>query len=195
MKQGRAKAYLKGTRRYNWTGKIPMEKLLRSRKGQQWDKIYSEFSKEFKHGTEAGNRFFDTLKWEVKTGCWKGADSGTIFDEKGQEVHGWFVNPMNGCLDFKELPKRKKETKPLTEIKLADGSYYKKEDGIWYHMKYGKEKISYSNEYPCIQKRQLTSHQLKAAGIHNDSKEDQDKAKEDRKKREKDLYLSGLYYP
>src|ERR1700722_3849987 len=98
MKPGRSKEYLKGTRRHRWSGEIPLDKLLRSRKGQNWDKIFSEFSQEFQHGTRAGNLFFSSLKREVATGCWKGTDSGTIYDERGLEVFGWYVHPLSNCL-------------------------------------------------------------------------------------------------
>lgn len=189
MKEGRSKAYLKGTRRHQWTGKIPMEKLLRSHVGKNWDKIYQDFSKEFKHGTRAGDLFYNCLEWKVSTKCWKGAETGTIYDSKGTEVFGFYVHPLSNCLEFKPDPIRKKVSKPLTEISLADGTKFEKLDGIWYHTKYKEGLYGPEREY----KRQLNAHELKAANLHNDSLEDQLKAKEERKKREKQLYLLGQF--
>lgn len=193
MKQGRSKDYLKGTRRGRGPQSMPVDKLLRSKIGKNWDTIYKEFSEEFKHGTLVGDRFFESVGWQVALNCWKGADSGTIYDSKGVEVFGWFVHPLSNCLEFKKTPVRKTEPKPLTEIKLNDGSRYEKTFGIWYHVTYSTQKSVYSGEYPISKKRQLSAHELKRVGVHNDSLEDQLEAKEEQKKKDK-LLKMGIWH-
>lgn len=189
MREGRSREYLKTTRRHG-KAQIPMEKLLRSRIGQHWDKIYSEFSAEFDKGTEAGRKFFRNLEWEVETKCWKGADTGTIYTSKGVEAFGFYVHPMSGCLEFKATTPKPKKIKPLTRIPLSANQEYQKMDGIWYYLEWTTEASYYGNTETIIMgvKRQLNSHELKKLNIHNEGIDEQKRLKEERKKKEREAY-------
>lgn len=189
MREGRSKEYLKTTRRRG-KAQLPMKKFLNARIGQHWDKIYSEISAEFDKRTRAGKEFFDNLEWNVETKCWKGAESGKIYDARGIEVSGFYVHPMSGCLEFKVIPPRPKKIKPLTHIPLSQNQEYEKIDGIWYYLEWTTENNYYGGGATRVigVKRQLNSHELKKLNLHNEGLEEQKRLKDERKKKEREAY-------
>ena len=101
MREGRSKEFKDGTRRHG-KYRFRIDKFLRSKVGQHWDKVYAEICKEFKKGSVERDEFMRQLEWQVETKCWKGAESGKIFDSKGEEVFGFYVHPLSGCLQYKK---------------------------------------------------------------------------------------------
>ena len=134
------------------------------------------------------------LKWEVETKCWKGAESGTIYDAKGSQIYGFYVNPMDGRLVYKKEPtkadrrawwKKNEEDKPVVFIKIDADTAYEKVNGCWFFVKYKKndyynpfaklnpnysknEKEIFSREWTTYERKQLNSKELKAAELVND---------------------------
>jgi hypothetical protein len=206
MNEGIRKEYLDGTRRHGCV-RFPVEKFLRSRLGQLWSEVHSELSKEFDRRTYAGYRFwrsFDGQHWwshqDVATGCWIGAETGTIYNSLDKRVEGFYVHPFTGLLCHQD-PKIKIPTPPYPveriiiehhDIKIATwkecgvfyGRAYEKLEGIWYYTEYRQNdyyypygyRFPYSEEKPYTvidkSKRQLSRKELRKINATNNTPEE-----------------------
>lgn len=170
-----------------------MEKFLRSRVGQPWDKIFSEIAQEFKKRNLERHEMERSLAHYVEMNCWKGAESGKIYNSKGVELSAqpiykrdqFYVHPLSKCLAIILYKKKKKDDKPKDFIKIDETRAYEKTNGCWFLVTYKKneyyaewmkyrpdltqvEKDIYSREYTTSERKQLSSKELKQAGLVND---------------------------
>ncbi len=191
MRRGRAKEYLKGTRRHG-AYRFPMTKFLFSRIGQLWDEVHSELSSEFDRRTYAGYAFWRNFgRWhsDVATKCWIGAETGTIYNSGNgysidTPVEGFYVDPSSGmlCYQKREIDPKKKP-KPIVKIRIDDYNGFEKIEGIWFRLKYRLNPYylqsshfiyHHADKFEMVysSKRQISTKELRALNIKNDDASD-----------------------
>lgn len=211
MRHGISKEYARGTRRYRWCGRFPMEKFLQSRLGEKWSDVHKEMSEEFDRRTYSGYLFwrYEFGKWQgsIAVNCWIGAETGTVYNNghRGEErVDGFYVHPFTGIICHQApLPPLQRVKGECTRIVLNDRTAYEKIEGIWYFTKYRKEEKSYAyypftpysyRSYTVLSKRQLNSETLRKNNLTNNNPEEivEIKKELERKRQEQEARMDAL---
>jgi hypothetical protein len=198
MNRGARKEYLDGTRRHG-SPRFPLANFFHSRVGRNWDEVHSELSKEFDRRTYAGYLFWRRMRqYEVVLNCWKGAETGKIYDSEDRPVNGFYVHPFSNILCYQKVNSRLPETaKPTTRLIIDAKRAYEKLHGIWFYTEYIKNEDTYVSyyfgereyykPYEVIHKRSLNKKQLKQLGLKNNSHDEIVEILRENKKREDEL--------
>lgn len=103
--------------------------------GRPWDDVFSEFCKNLDRRSLNGYHIWTHLKMEVEFNTYLGVDGKVYswgrYGWQG-EVTGYYVHPITGILSFNPYRRRKKEPQNVTKLKLADGSWFEKIEGLWF---------------------------------------------------------------
>ena len=174
MRRGTAKEFAKGTRR-RWGGRYPVRGFLFSRLGKPWSEVHSEMSQEFKRGTRIGDLWWQQWHLDIAEGCWKGAETGKIYDSVGLEVSGFYVHPFTKLLCYQEPQKsHRRAPRTVDQYILDDKHSLNRYDGIWYMCDYRKPALGdyfYPGENRSIyvfHKKQLSKKELRHYGLVNE---------------------------
>ena len=170
------KNYLKGSHHHGGY-QFPIDQFLHSRVSQPWAEVHSELSQEFDRRTYSGYSFWQNLNWHVEQNCWIGAKTGTIYANSRWTINcpvsGFYVHPFTGILCYAEPPVRSKRREDLSEIKLADGSWYSNEEvghvkrrfRAWFYH-WTETTISVSRKY--LDAGQIQTYRLEGKPVEQD---------------------------
>lgn len=113
-----------------------MRRFLVRHIGQKWDNVYSEICKEADARSHDGFRLREAVGHIVEMNC-SIDGNGIVHDSNGHRLfsywrmHGFYVHPETGMLEYVPYKRWKKKDFQPTVFEL-DGDLYHKHDGNWY---------------------------------------------------------------
>lgn len=126
----------------------PLRRYLKKQVGRSWNKIYSDFCRNFNRNSNTQNHLIrhalDYVAFNVQY-IKEGKDK-VPYTSEGYRISSFkneyfYVCPETGIL--KIAPKIKSKPKTVrNDFKEIDGKYYKEKDNIWYEIVLGKIKRS-----------------------------------------------------
>ena len=135
----------------------PLERFLRSSLGRPWNKIYSELCAGRDKRKATSLQFFRRLENIVATNCYfdRNGRLQVLIKGKERKVQGFYVHPVSGLLceaPVKTESASRREcwrAQEVTCLYLGSDLGYRKQDGIWYRVKWSR--IVLKPEDPRIQ--------------------------------------------
>lgn len=145
-------------RQYGYDGKElsdslnPLFGILLKNVGRPWDKVYSELCAGLDRRSVSGLHVFQHMKDYVETKTFIGPDGSVWAYDRGGDSGpissywkdgSFYVHPKTGLLRHISYTPRhvrrgvpEKKAKPIDRINLTDGTYFGKENDVWYHFSY-----------------------------------------------------------
>lgn len=128
------------TNKWDYTGYLGtdfavMHRFLQSRKGQPWDKVFSEICAEADDRSFEGHHLREYIPVEMNCSI---DEDGIVRDEHGHQVgYHWdefYVHPETKTLEH--IPKQGKryQYKPPHTVFEMDGKLYHEHKGLWYRV-------------------------------------------------------------
>lgn len=129
-----------------------MRRFLMRRRGQPWDKVYSEICTQADGRSFEGSQFREWLL--IEQNCYFDED-GKLVNDKGMELRHWtghvfYVHPETKTLEYidKRFPAHRWDDMPQKVFEM-DGVLYHQHKGLWYRVKMEVVPITNKWGHPC----------------------------------------------
>lgn len=113
----------------------PLLGNLRKNVGRPWNDVFSEFCACLDRRSNSGYHIYTHLMMEVTTNAF--FQNGILCHRTRygwiRKVYGYYVHPETGLLQYEPVKRRHKKEKPITKINLEGGSWFERENDLWYH--------------------------------------------------------------
>lgn len=111
-----------------------LERFLHSRKGQPWDKVYSEICAEADERSFEGHHLREYIPVEMHCTI----EDGKVYDEHGHQIgRHWgefYVHPETQILEYIPKLKPQRPDWPPHTVFDMDGNFYHEHQEIWYRV-------------------------------------------------------------
>ena len=171
----------------------PLRRWLRAQVNRPWDKVYSELRATIDGRSVTGRHLLDHVRQEVAVDCELRAD-GKVYPKAAYgsrsetPIVGLYVHPRTGLLRHVERRRRAERQErwhalfrmPDDVIALGGDHCLWRRQGLWYAVRVrvadarGKDAVDFrtpTGEWHVVEKRQLSSRELRERGLENDIKE------------------------
>lgn len=172
----------------------PLRRWLRKQVNRPWDKVYAELCASIDRRSVTGQHLLDHVANEVARHCVLGADDrirrgpADRSGRRGEVVDGLYVHPRTSLLRYVEPAWRAQRRQrrhalhrlPDGIVPMGDDRFLWRHQGLWYAVRVrvadprGQDSVDFetpTGTWHVIDKRQLSSRELRERGLENDAQE------------------------